>query len=909
MASRLRFRSVLPAGAALLAIGLLATPAVAANRGGMIQVIVNFRGPHVLLPAQATQNTQTIKEAGGKVTHSFRLINSQAATIPASELNALEAQPNVKSVELDATIHAFSDPELDAAWGVKHIGAGDVHDAGNTGQGVKVGIIDTGIDYTHPELAAAYAGGYDFFNNDADPFDDNGHGTHVAGIIAAQMNGQGVVGVAPGARLYSYKVLGADGSGDYSGMIAALERASLVDHVQVINMSLGGSTPSQALADEVAAVYARGTIMVAASGNVDPTNFYQLLYGCPVAYPAAYPQVFSTTFTNPNDALTGFSCTGPEVDFASPGDSIYSSVPTGSCMFCSSTGYNTLSGTSMASPHLAGVVALVLAHGIKNQGDMSTLADDVKAHLCANTSPGFGVNSTPIPPTDSRYPQYFGCGVVNATKALITNPPPTDGPPVNQPPVATDDSVTTLHDTLVTIDVLANDTDVDGDTLSVTAVTSPAHGTAVINNGKVNYTPASSYSGPDSFDYTVSDGNGGTDTGTVNLTVLASPNNPPVATDDSASTLRDTPVTVDVLANDTDVDGDTLSITSVTSPAHGTAAINNGKVSYTPTSGYTGADTFDYTVSDGNGGTDTGTVNVTVTAPPNHPPVATDDFAITQRNTLVTVNVLANDTDADGDTLSVTGVTSPAHGTAVVNNGKVDYTPASSYTGPDSFDYTVSDGNGGTDTGTVNVTVNAPPVAADDTATTVENTAVTVDVLANDTDPEGNSLVLSGVTKPAHGTTKIVSGQVKYTPTTYYTGSDSFDYTVSDGMGGTDTGTVNVTVNIPSGPIMHIGDLDDVSTAQKNTWTGKIRIVVLNRNDLLLSGVTVTGVLSNGITTACTTGSNGQCTINLPNLPNTLLSMGFTVTKLARSGTVYVPALNGDPESDSNGTTITIYKP
>ena len=95
---------------------------------------------------------------------------------------------------------------------MKHIGAGDVHNAGNTGQGVKVGIIDTGIDYTHPELAAAYAGGYDFFNNDSDPFDDNGHGTHVAGIIAAQMNGQGVVGVAPGASLYAYKVLGADGS-------------------------------------------------------------------------------------------------------------------------------------------------------------------------------------------------------------------------------------------------------------------------------------------------------------------------------------------------------------------------------------------------------------------------------------------------------------------------------------------------------------------------------------------------------------------------------------------------------------------------------------------------------------------------------------------------------------------------
>ena len=349
-----RLRSSAMALAGLLMACLLVTPAVAADRDGLIKVIVNFRGPQ---PLAAPQVTRTVRQAGGSVNHRFQLINSAAAVIPAGELAALRRNPNVKSVELDHELTLFhhdpntGDAELEAAWGVEHIGAGFVHSAGNTGQGIKVGIIDTGIDYTHPDLDSRYAGGYDFFNNDADPFDDNGHGTHVAGIIAAEMNNPpaGVVGVAPGASLYSYKVLGADGSGDYSAMIAALERATLVDHVNVINMSLGGTDASTALQDAVASAYSAGVIMVAAAGNVDPYSGQ----ACPVVFPAAYDQVFATTFTGPDNALTGYSCTGPQVDFAAPGDLINSTVPTGSCMFCAPSGYRgDLSGTSMASPTL-----------------------------------------------------------------------------------------------------------------------------------------------------------------------------------------------------------------------------------------------------------------------------------------------------------------------------------------------------------------------------------------------------------------------------------------------------------------------------------------------------------------------------------------------------------------------------
>ena len=533
--TRSAVRAAAVALAVMLAAGATAAPAAAAPADTPTKVIINF---HARPKAAAMA---AVEQAGGKVRHRYRLINAVAATVPSRALAGLRGNALVKSVELDHTIVAFDhgantgNAELEASWGVEHIGAGDVHNAGNTGAGVRVAVIDTGIDYNHPDLDTVYAGGWDFFNNDADPFDDQGHGTWVSGILAAERNSPpaGVVGVAPDVDLVAYKVLGADGTGDYSGLIAALDRAALVDGIDVVNMSLGGPEPSDALAAAVAAAYASGLVLVAASGNVNPFDFWQLLYGCPVMYPAKYEQVFATTFTGQNNELTGYSCTGPEVDFAAPGDLVYSTVPTGSCPLCAPSGYRgDGSGTSFASPHLAGTVALVLAHGVANGGDAATLADDVKAHLCSTTMLGYGVLTTPIPPDDPRYPEYFGCGVVDANNALITNPPPGGEPPPppppdNEPPTAVDDTATTEQDTPVSVSVLANDSDPDGDALTLTAVTQPAHGSAFIDGSAVLYNPAAGYFGPDSFDYTVSDGNGGTATATVSVTVTEPPPPPP----------------------------------------------------------------------------------------------------------------------------------------------------------------------------------------------------------------------------------------------------------------------------------------------------------------------------------------------------------------------------------------------
>ena len=604
------------------------TPAGAA--GERVKAIVTFEQR----PGRAAE--QAVEALGGRVRQALGLVQGLAIEIPAGRLRALERTSGVRSVELDHPLTAFDhaadtgDLEYENAWGVEHIGTPEAHAAGLTGAGIKLAIIDTGIDYVHddpddtpyvvdPEFLSNYAGGYDFYNDDADPFDDNGHGTHVAGIAAAERNGYLVAGVAPEVELYALKILGPTGEGEYSGLIAALGWA-VANDIDVVNMSLGAHEVSAALELAVQEAAAAGVVMVAASGNINPLSWEELFYGCPVAYPAAYPEVIAVSFTGQDDRLTGWSCTGPQVDLAAPGDGIFSPVPTGTCMFCSPLGYSAQSGTSMASPHVAGVAALVLQAGIANGGDLNTLGDDIRAHLCAQTAPAAGMATT-----DPRYPNWYGCGIVDADKALVDNPPDDGGP--NEPPIATDDAATVAEDGTVDVAVLANDTDGDGDALTVSAVGAPSHGSATAQpNGTIRYVPAADYHGPDTFGYSVSDGHGGTDDGAVTITVTAA-NDPPTAADDVATTAYQTAVSVPVLANDSDPDGDPLSVVSVGAAGHGVVSIGpGGGVTYTPATGYSGPDSFAYTAGDGHGGTDTATVAVTVGAAPPPNPIHVGDL-------------------------------------------------------------------------------------------------------------------------------------------------------------------------------------------------------------------------------------------------------------------------------------------
>jgi VCBS repeat-containing protein len=290
------------------------------------------------------------------------------------------------------------------------------------------------------------------------------------------------------------------------------------------------------------------------------------------------------------------------------------------------------------------------------------------------------------------------------------------------------------------------------------------------------------------------------------IKVWETPNQPPVANNDTYSTDEDTTLNIaapGMLGNDSDPDGDPLTVVVLTVPQHGSGSIgSDGSLNYMPDANFSGSDTFSYKASDGAAESNIATVNITVN-PINDPPVASDDAATTDEDTAVTVDVLANDSDVDGDSLAVSSVTIPAHGAVVINpSSTVTYTPDQNYNGTDSFVYTVDDGNGGSDTATVTITVNPvndPPVAHDDGYVTDEDTALLVaapGMLGNDNDPDGDPLTLVVLTVPQHGSGSIGSdGSLNYMPDANFSGSDTFTYKASDGIAESSIATVNITVN------------------------------------------------------------------------------------------------------------------
>jgi len=383
--------------AATVAFALVSSgSAVAAPAPSRVAVIIGFN-QHPGPPEQAL-----VRQAGGTIKYAYHLVPAIAATVPEPAIAGLLANPNVTSVDLDGEVHIIDHPtgdsELDSGWGVAHIGAGPVHVGENKGAGVKVAVIDSGIDYTHLDLDTNFAGGHDFVNDDTNPMDDNGHGTHVAGTIAAEDDDLGVVGVAPEASLYGLKVLNASGSGSWSDIIAALEWA-VNNGIQVTNNSYGSSlNPGGMVRAAFDNSAAAGILHVAAAGNSgNPKG-----KGNNVGYPARFDSVIAVAATDSSDNRASFSSTGDTVELAAPGVAINSTQLGGE--------YVEFSGTSMASPHVAGTAALVIAAGITDvRTQLQTTADDLG---------------------DPGRDKHYGFGLVDADEAAGTPPPPPNDTPI-----------------------------------------------------------------------------------------------------------------------------------------------------------------------------------------------------------------------------------------------------------------------------------------------------------------------------------------------------------------------------------------------------------------------------------------------------------------------------------------------
>jgi len=311
------------------------------------------------------------------------------------------------------------------------------------------------------------------------------------------------------------------------------------------------------------------------------------------------------------------------------------------------------------------------------------------------------------------------------------------------------------------------------------------------------------------------------------------------AHDDSALTDEDTQIVIDVLSNDVDPENDPLTVTSVTQPGHGTAAINgDGTITYTPASNFSGTDTFTYTVEDGNSNSDSAVVTITVDSTDNDFPTAVDDAVSTDEGVAITIDVLINDTDPDNDILSIYEVTPPSNGTAVIEGRMVVYTPNAGFGGTDTFTYTAQDTAGGFASATVTVsvvTVNDPPTAHDDAASTSEDTAITIDVLGNDTDPENEALSVKSITQPGHGMAAIdAEGTVTYTPNLNFNGTDTFTYIAGDGLLDSGTATVTITVNpVNDAP----SAVDDIAETEANTAV--VMDVLANDSDIEGDSLTV----------------------------------------------------------------------
>ncbi len=395
---------------------------------------------------------------------------------------------------------------------------------------------------------------------------------------------------------------------------------------------------------------------------------------------------------------------------------------------------------------------------------------------------------------------------------------------VNNAPMAAADGYTITEDgtltVIVGIGVLANDTDAESSPLTAVLDADVSHGTLTLNlDGSFIYTPTTDYSGPDSFTYHANDGMLDSNIATVTISVTGINDPPVLGTILNKAVDELTLLSFAATATDPDIPANTLTFTLEGIPPAGASITSGGAFSWTPTEAQ-GPGFYNITVRVSDGTLFDNQIFMITVNEVNVAPVAANDAAsVDEDSSANTIDILANDLDGDGNTLTIIAVTQGTHGTATIAGNTVEYTPTADYFGTDTFTYTINDGNGENATATVTVTitnVNDNPTAADDAATISEDSgARTILVLGNDgfAPDVSETLTIIAVTQGAHGTVAITTGgtRLTYTPTANYHGTDTFTYTISDGNGGTATGTVTVLVeNVNDTPVI---TTDDVSTA------------------------------------------------------------------------------------------------
>jgi len=842
-------------------------------------------------------HADSLESLGVTIRHSYSIIPGVAALVNENLIEQIKSNPNVQGVYEDIPVRAFMDDS------VPQIRADLVNSAGITGSGVRVCIVDTGVDDSHPYLPTLVAE-YDFVNNDNNAFDDHGHGTHVSGTVVSSH--PSYKGVAYGASLMAAKVLNANGGGFSSDVIAGINWCVL-NGADVISMSLGGGLYSgtcdfvpMAFASNQAVV--QGVAVFAASGNDFRTT--------QLAAPACGSKVISVGAVNIFDNIASFSNGGVELDIVAPGVSITSTYPP--------SRFASLSGTSMATPHAAAVAALLL------ESD-STLTPAQVRTILRDTAVDLG----PVG-FDNRY----GHGRIDAYSAYLS----TLGN--NSPPVAQPDSYSTTEDTTLTVNsasgVLANDSDADGDALSAVLVSGTTNGVLTLNaDGSLTYQPNSGFVGIELFTYKANDGTDDSNVVTVSIDVDAQSESGILFFDDfqsgfgkwtesgdldwniefpaekavPGSSLSNLVAHADLCGNP----GCTLTMSNpIDLTGYSSATLqfwryvdtSIDRQEYLRVEAYDGTSwntIFYWTQKNGDDdtwhhetfdlidylGTDNFKVQFVAKASQAIEELEIDDVtiegvALQNNNPPVAYagpDNTVTDSDNDGiETVTLDGSASfDTDGTIISyewNEGltvlgssavmDIDFT-----VGIHDVTLTVTDDLGASDVDDITITINTPantaPVAQPDSYSTTEDTTLTVNsasgVLANDSDADGDALSAVLVSGTSNGVLTLnADGSLTYQPNSGFVGMDFFTYKANDGTDDSNVVTVSIDVDaaVPPANTAPVAQPDSYSTTEDITLTvNSASGVLANDSDAdgdALSAVLVSGT-SNGVLTLNADGS------------------------------------------------------